>query len=74
MASGSSYCKPSIFETAILFLQSLINIMHSNNNQDKNLTLKTLPSHLFKNLPVVPSSSLFDYIACNILFCLKYIK
>lgn len=29
---------------------------------------------MFKNLPIIATHSLYDYILCNTLFSLKYIK
>ena len=68
IAAGSSRIKSSVYETAVLFVYSIFK-HHPKDMKE----IKTLPSHLFKNLPVVVGSSIYDYILCNSLFSLKYI-
>ncbi len=69
LAAGSSRIKASFYESAVLFLYSIFK-----HNKKDIVEIKTLPSHLFKNLPVITGKSLFDYIICNALFSMKYIR
>ena len=69
LSSGSSYCQPSIYEAAVIFLYSLLKLPGL-----EHYEIKALPSHYFKQLPVVPSNSIYEHVICNILFTLKFVK
>jgi hypothetical protein len=69
LSAGTSCIQPSIYETGMIFLYSFLKMRGVEYRE-----MKELPSHLFKNLPIVPNHSLYEYILCTLLFTLKYVK
>lgn len=69
LSAGTSFVQPSVYEAAVVFLYSFLKLKGVENKEVKNL-----PSHMFKNLPILATHSMYEYILCNVLFTLKYIK
>ena len=67
IAAGASRIKKSLYQSGVIFVFSVL--MHSS----LLVPAKAIKSHLFHNLPMIPSTSIYDYIACIVLDTLKYI-
>ncbi len=58
-----------LYESAVVFLDSLLE-----NNKELPNKIPALPSPLFKNLPIISNSCLYEYILVYALYALAFIR
>ena len=54
LSAGTSRINPSIYEAAVVFLYSILKLPGLEHSE-----IKALPSHYFKNLPIITSISIY---------------
>jgi len=73
LAKGCDLCLPSVYESSVLLLHSLIE-QNSTNLRKVDALLTSQPSHLFKNLPIMVKNSFYYLIGVICLFSLTFVK